>query len=92
MAAALLCSKQTSGSMSAKNNLPNNVRILKVYDKIFGRGGQRAHRRYSVLFPEIRLIGRWLQDYGFKPGQYIEVKQEHGKLTITPAWFEDEEY
>ncbi len=78
--------------MSAENNLPENVRILKVYDKIFIRGGQGIIRSYGVLTPEIRLLGLWLYKCGFRPGQHIEVRQEPGKLTITPAWFENEEY
>ena len=70
-------------------NTPAKVRTLKVYDKILERGGRILYGRYSILVPEIRLIGIWLQDCGFKPGQYIEVTTEHHKLTITPAWFED---
>ncbi|WP_198666962.1 hypothetical protein [Taibaiella helva] len=57
--------------MSTENNLrPSNVRLLKVYDKMFCRGGRfiTAHH-YTIIFPEIRLIGKWLYDCGFTPGQ-----------------------
>ncbi len=68
------------------------VRTLKIYDKIFCRGGSFiTGNRYTITFPEIRLMGKWLQDCGFEPGQHIEVTTEHNKLTITPAWFEKEE-
>jgi len=64
------------------------VRTLKVYDKVFDRGGRCTAGHYSIIFPEIRLIGKWLQDCGFQPGQHIEVTTEQNRLTITPAWFE----
>ncbi|GAA4437347.1 hypothetical protein GCM10023091_16430 [Ravibacter arvi] len=58
------------------------VRTLKVYDKIFTRGGNVAYGRHQVVYPEIRLMGQWLADCGFGPGQHIEVVQEEGRLTI----------
>lgn len=67
------------------------VRTLKVYDKVFSRGGRFMADHYSINFPEIRLIGKWLLDCGFEPGQHIEVTTERNKLTIIPAWFEDED-
>ncbi len=67
------------------------VRTLKVYDKILFRGNRAiANGRYTITLPEIRLMGKWLGDCGFEPGQHIEVTTEHNKLTITPAWFEEE--
>ena len=70
---------------------PNNtrqVRTLKVYDKILTRGGRGIYNKYNKLFPEIRLIGNWLHECGFRPGMHIEVTTEQNRLTITPAWFE----
>ncbi len=68
--------------MAAINDNSEKVRILKVYDKMFIRGGNTQYNRYSVLYPEIRLMGQWLADCGFRPGQSIEVVQEEGRLTI----------
>lgn len=69
------------------------VRNLKVYDKILFRyrGRFAADKAYSVTFPEIRLMGRWLLNCGFEPGQHIQVTTGRNKLTITPAWFDDED-
>lgn len=53
-------------------------RHLKVYEKY----NSRSYHRY-VVFPEIRLCGKWLQDIGFEHGQTIKVKQEKNKITIT---------
>lgn len=58
------------------------TRRMKVYDKIMRRGGDGLYS-YHVLFPEIRLTGKWLQDCGFKSGQEIEVSTEANKLVIT---------
>jgi len=54
-------------------------RRLKVYPKYF----QRTYR--SVIFPEIRLSGKWLKDIGFNCGQSVIVQQEQNKITITIA-------
>ncbi len=56
---------------------------MKVYDKIIRRNEQFQYGSYNVHFPEIRLMGKWLQDCGFIPGQEIEVATEANKLTIT---------
>jgi toxic protein SymE len=64
------------------NSHKRSVRTLKVYDKTFLRSS-RPGRSKAVLYPEIRLIGKWLQDCGFRPGQQITVITEHNKLTIT---------
>lgn len=61
------------------------VRRLKVYDKIFTRCERQFFGSYTVLLPEIRLIGKWLADCGSAPGQHIEVTTERGKLTIVPS-------
>ncbi|MGJ7030567.1 SymE family type I addiction module toxin [Niabella hirudinis] len=58
------------------------VRRLKVYEKIL-----IYHEGYlnSTLsrFPEIRLMGKWLKDSGFLPGDTIQVLVEANKLVIT---------
>ncbi|MBL7704420.1 MAG: SymE family type I addiction module toxin [Taibaiella sp.] len=64
-------------------NVP--LRTLKVYQKIILRHSRFYCRSYTVQFPEIRLMGKWLADCGFKPGQHIWITQEAGKLTITRA-------
>lgn len=69
--------------VTMKNNaVIQKVRRLKVYEKIivyntgpFG-GNSVAHH------PEIRLIGKWLADCGFQPGQYVDVTIERNKLII----------
>ncbi len=61
------------------------VRRLKVYDKFVTRNEDRLFARYNVLFPEIRLIGKWVADSGFLPGQHIDVVVEKNKLTIVPS-------
>lgn len=68
--------------MAAIKDIPAKVRTLKVYDKILSRGGNTLYGRYDVVYPEIRLMGQWLADCGFAPGQHIEVTQEENRLTI----------
>ncbi len=51
-------------------------RQLKVYPKYF----ERSFR--GVVFPEIRLCGKWLQDMGFTCGQTITIKHEKNKIII----------
>jgi toxic protein SymE len=43
------------------------------------------NRKYGpgVMFPDIRLCGKWLFETGFKAGQYIEVKCEENRIVIT---------
>ncbi|WP_128543116.1 SymE family type I addiction module toxin [Larkinella soli] len=54
------------------------VRQLKVYRKHFPRA-----RYKTVVFPEIRLCGQWLQDIGFECGQTVLVQREPHRITIT---------
>jgi len=65
------------------------VRTLKVYDKIFIRA-RFLGCRYPVVFPEIRLIGKWLEDCGFEPGQHIDVITERNRLIIIHSWPDNE--
>ena len=51
-------------------------RRLRVY-----RGGN--WKRYPV--PQLRLEGKWLEDYGFLPGTPIEVSCTDGQLVICKA-------
>ena len=63
-----------------KKNQPSAERQLKVYYKYFHRVNSWQR---SVIFPEIRLCGKWLQDIGFEHGQTINVRQEKNKIIIT---------
>ena len=53
-------------------------RKLKVLPKFF----PRAWHKY-VIFPEIRLAGKWLQDMGFTCGSFVTIAQQGNTLTIT---------
>lgn len=53
-------------------------RQLKVYRKHLSR----SYHQY-VIFPEIRLCGKWLQDMGFDCGQSVTVVHEKNKIIIT---------
>jgi toxic protein SymE len=61
-----------------ENFQQNGERRLKVIEKHFSR----AHYKY-VVFPEIRLSGKWLGKLGFKQGQTVIIAQGKNKLTIT---------
>jgi toxic protein SymE len=53
-------------------------RQLKVYEKYISRSYHR-----HVVFPEIRLCGKWLQDMGFDCGQLVTVRHEKNRIIIT---------
>jgi toxic protein SymE len=53
-------------------------RQLKIYRKYIGR----KHMR-SVVFPEIRLCGKWLHDIGFKCGESVTVQHKKNQIIIT---------
>lgn len=58
--------------------MPNNKeRKLKIVPKYFTRRWQDA------VFPEIRLAGKWLQDMGFKCGNFVVITQGENSITIT---------
>jgi len=65
--------------MEEKQNSIRNERQLKVYYKYVSR----VKSWPPVIFPEIRLCGKWLQEIGFEHGQTINVRQEKNKITIT---------
>ncbi len=61
---------------------PPKLRRLKVYERIVSYNA--GYMRNTVSrFPEIRLMGKWLADSGFMPGNTIQVSVEAGKLVIT---------
>lgn len=62
-----------------RNGRQRQERRLKVYPKYF----ERVNSWRPVIFPEIRLCGKWLQEMGFQYGQTIKVQQEMNKITIT---------
>lgn len=53
-------------------------RQLKIHSKYI----RRAYMRY-VVFPEIRLCGKWLHDIGFAHGKFVTVQHEENKIIIT---------
>lgn len=52
-----------------------NQRQLKVHE--------RRNSRWDESVPEILLKGKWLSQYGIVAGEYVDVKCEKGKITIT---------
>lgn len=57
--------------------MPNKERKLKIVPKHFPRVWKDA------VFPEIRLAGKWLQDLGFKCGNFVIITQGESSITIT---------
>jgi toxic protein SymE len=53
-------------------------RQLKVYEKYIPRSCYK-----HVIFPEIRLCGKWLRDMGFDCAQNVTVRHEKNKIIIT---------
>lgn len=51
-------------------------RKLKVYEQSMGGGN------YTPV-PTILLKGKWLEEAGFKPGEYVEVVVEGDKITLS---------
>ncbi|PWB26249.1 SymE family type I addiction module toxin [Flavobacterium sp. HTF] len=42
----------------------------------------RSYNRY-VIFPEIRLCGKWLQNIGFDYGNFVTIEHQQNKIIIT---------
>lgn len=61
-----------------------NFRKLKILSKF-----QRREWNH-VTVPEIKLEEKWLEKLGFEIGGEVLVKQQKGKLTITPKIDENE--
>jgi toxic protein SymE len=57
--------------------MPNKERKIKIVPKHFPRVWKDA------VFPEIRLAGKWLQDLGFKCGNFVVITQGESSITIT---------
>lgn len=55
----------------------NMERKIKIQPKYFPRAWK------DVIFPEIRLAGKWLQDAGFSCGQFVTITQQGNSITIT---------
>ena len=53
-----------------------NQRQIKVHE--------RRNSRWDPSVPEIQLKGQWLSQFGFVADEYVDVKCEEGKITITP--------
>ena len=51
-------------------------RKLKIYEQSMGGGN------YTPM-PTILLKGKWLEQSGFKPGEYVEVVVEGDKITLS---------
>lgn len=65
--------------MSQEKNINRpRQRELKVYEKYISRPYYR-----TVIFPEIRLCGKWLRDTGFDCGQSVTILHEQNKIIIT---------
>lgn len=52
------------------------ARKLKIYEQSMGGGN------YTPV-PTILLKGKWLEEAGFKCGEYVEVVVEGDKITLT---------
>ncbi|MDQ3111969.1 MAG: SymE family type I addiction module toxin [Bacteroidota bacterium] len=63
--------------MKSSTSQPTGKRRLKIYQKFFSRTYK------FVLFPEIRLCGKWLQETGFKTGKIVIVQHVKNKIIIT---------
>lgn len=61
-----------------ENFQQSGQRRIKVYEKYI----PRTYHQY-VVFPEIRLCGKWLRDMGFNCGQNVTVRHEKNKIIIT---------
>ncbi|MEG1229845.1 MAG: SymE family type I addiction module toxin [Flavobacterium sp.] len=53
-------------------------RQLKIHRKYISR----SYHRY-VIFPEIRLCGKWLQKIGFNCGNFVTIEHQQNKIIIT---------
>ena len=63
-----------------------NSRRLKVYETTYQPRESdvfRSCKKKNVSIPQIRLQGKWLQEYGFEAGCRVHILCERGKLTIT---------
>ncbi|MBZ4189282.1 SymE family type I addiction module toxin [Niabella beijingensis] len=66
------------------------MRKLKIYDRAIVYNSTLWSGYIINHYPEIRLMGKWLLDCGFKCGQHIDITIAENKLIIVPACFEPE--
>ncbi len=53
------------------------TRKLKIHSKL------RTRRWDNIAVPKIRLEGKWLEEAGFKQGEYINIQVAKNKLIIS---------
>lgn len=53
-------------------------RQLKIHRKYISRSYSR-----HVIFPEIRLCGKWLKEIGFTCDKFVTVQHQQNKIVIT---------
>ena len=63
--------------MADKKNI-KTTRLLKIISK----AQPREYYKY-VCVPEIKLVGKWLRNSGFKEGDFVKVEVRKKKLIIT---------
>ena len=59
--------------------IKKQIRKIKVGYKFHDRAWN-----VSVIYPEIKLSGKWLKEAGFNEGQEIKIIVENQKLVIVP--------
>lgn len=47
-------------------------------------GKHQPRARQHVEVPEIRLMGKWLEEAGFKKGQKVNIEVQNKKLVLVP--------
>ncbi|PVH25501.1 SymE family type I addiction module toxin [Sphingobacterium corticibacter] len=55
---------------------------MKSTRKLKIQGKFRKRRWDSISVPEIRLEGKWMEEVGFKQGQYVNIQVAKNKLII----------
>ena len=63
--------------MAEKKNI-KTTRLLKIISKT----QPREYYKY-VCVPEIKLVGKWLRNSGFKEGEFVKVEVRKKKIVIT---------
>jgi toxic protein SymE len=61
-----------------KLHKPKNERTLKIYPHY------RTFGYDAKIVPEIRLCGKWLQQFGFNPDKWIKIIGSEKQLIIRP--------
>lgn len=63
--------------MQKQTEVKNNRR-LKITSKYFQKRNNKGQYR-----SELRLTGRWLEEFGFERGQFVTISCENKRLIIT---------